>query len=272
VKKDLHLFSIPFARAVLIAAFAWTSLYGASAQEQTSVFGSAGRGESSLIGILYDLKQDQQHKPVAGKFLAVLGQFVREGWDEGILNAFYRATRPLNTTQVFIPLMSAEEAPRAFGVQDIMQPRQWVIHYKGQVRPPHPGTYRFVGLSDDLLAAAVNGKTVLLAEHPGSRLQNHGWRDSPRDGIQTPSGPAVSGDWFSVGENEVIDLDVLVGERPGSLFGAWLMVEEQGVKYDRDRAEKPIAPVFQLSQNPVPSGRVPESRPSRPDEIWKGVR
>lgn len=247
-------------------------LLPAAAQEANppTYFGSTTRSENALIGILYDFKQDQKRKPKKEEFLELMGKFVREGWDEGILNEFYRATRPLYTTQVFVPHMNADEAPRSFGVQDIMQPRNWVVHYKGQVSPPRAGTFRFVGLSDDLLAVAVNGKTALIAEHPGSRLKKHGWRDAPRDGIETPSGPAISGDWFTVKDGQILDLDIIVGERPGGQFGAWLMIEEQGATYEKDVAGKPVIPVFQLTDQPIPGDRTPRARKSRPDELWKG--
>ena len=257
-----------FAFLIVLAGF---PIFAQDAKD-SSCFGSKNRSETALIGILYDLKQDQKHKPKIENFCALMGKFVREGWDEGLLNEFYRATRPLYTTQVFIPLMNADYAPRAFGVQDIMKPRQWVVHYKGQVAPPHAGTFRFAGLSDDLLAVAVNGKTVLVAEHPGSKLKDHGWRYAPRDVIKTPSGPAISGDWFSVGEGRAIDLDVVIGERPGGQFGAWLLIEEQGVNYEKDRSGKPVLPVFQLTDFAVPTDRSPLARKSKPGELWKGVQ
>ena len=246
---------------VSMAPVAWCADY----------FGSTERREAALIGILYDLKQDQERRPKNVNFQELLGQFVREGWDEDILNNYYRASRPLYTTQLFVPEIGADTAPRAFGVEDIIRPRQWVIHYKGQVRPPHAGTFRFVGLADDLLAAAVNGKTVLIGEHGGSRLKKHGWRDAPRDQITTTTGPAVAGDWFTVQEGEVIDLDIIIGERPGGVFAAWLMIQQQGVSYGKDGSGKDILPVFQLVASELPP-RETCARPARPEELWSGVQ
>lgn len=237
----------------------------------TGVFGSSTRNEASLIGILYDLKQDQKRHQVNEDFQTLLGDFIREGWNEDILNRFYRATRPLYTTQVFVPLFGADHAPQAFGVEDIMQPRQWVIHYKGQIRPPHAGTYRFVGMADDLIAVAVNGKTLLIAEHGGSKLKNHGWRDAPRDQIKTSSGSSVAGDWFTVLADEIVDLDVIIGERPGGEFGAWLMIQQQGADYARNSDGKEILPAFQLGECDIPSSEKC-GRKAKPDELWSGVQ
>ena len=262
----LHYFSV-YTLVFFLYATAVTSAQNAG---ETSYFGSLNRSETALIGILYDLKQDQKHQPKNVNYSTLVGSFIRNGWDEGILNEFYRATRPLYTTQVFVPLMNADNAPRAFGVEDIIKPRHWVIHYKGQITPPHAGTFRFVGVADDILAVAVDGKTALVGEHPGSRLKDHGWRDAPRDAINVgPTGPAVSGDWFTVKDGQIIDLDIIIGERPGGQFGAWLMVEEQGASYDKDHNGKAILPVFQLSAHDIPKSQS-FVRQARAEELWRG--
>lgn len=241
------------------------------AQGEDGYLGQSERRETSLIGILYDLKQNQKREPMVEDFQSLMGRFLRDGWKEETLNPFYRATRPLHTTQIVVPLMNADYAPRAFGVEDLVQPRRWVIHYKGQVRPPHPGTFRFVGLADDLLAVAVNEKTVLLAEHEGSKLKDHGWRFAPRDQAATRSGAAIAGDWFTVEADETIDLDILVGERPGGQFGACLMIEEEGIAYAKNAEGKNILPAFQLSDREVP-GTEPNIRRASSGELWTAVQ
>lgn len=238
--------------------------------EGASVFGSDKLNESALIGILYDLKQNQQHEPNGDVFLATAAEFVREGWDESILNRFYRVTKPLYTTQIFIPVMGAEAAPTAFKVDKLVKPSRWIVHYKGQVSPPHAGTYRFVGLCDDLLAIAVNGETVHIGEYKTWRLKNHGWRDAPRDGPRTPFGGSVYGDWFTLKQDEIVDLDIIIGEYPGGKFGGWVLIEEKGVTYPMDNAGKPILPVFQLAAQPIPrEGQNMDATPAKPHELWR---
>ena len=254
---------------ILLSVFV-TRVTELSASAQ-NFLGSRQRDETALIGILYDLKQDQRRDSKVEDFQSLLGRFVRDGWKEELLNEFYRATRPLYTTQIVVPLMNADLAPRAFGVEELVQPRNWVIHYRGQVRPPHAGTYRFVGLADDIVAVAVNGKTVLIAEHEGSKLKDHGWRVAERDQARTRSGPAIAGDWFEVGNGEIIDLDIIIGERPGGQFGAVLMIEEQGTAYEKNDEGKNILPAFQLSDQNIP-GTEPNLRRAKSDELWSGVR
>jgi hypothetical protein len=57
--------------------------------------------------------------------------------------------------------MEATEGPKAFDVAKDVQPRMWVVHYKGIVTPPESGTYHFVGGGDDTLFVKFDGKNVL---------------------------------------------------------------------------------------------------------------
>ena len=74
-------------------------------------------------------------------------------------------------TEILMPTMNADLGPYVFGAEKIVEPRMWMVHYKGQVAPPTDGTYRFLGDADDFTAVAVNGVTVLVADIPGTRLQ-----------------------------------------------------------------------------------------------------
>ena len=137
------------------------------------MFGSAKRTAGALIGILYDFKQDQKRSklPMDRKlFESSIARFVESGYDEGLLNKFYRVPRALYTTQLQIPTISADAAPKAFGVETTVQPEKWMVHYKGQIAAPTDGAYRFLGNSDDFVVVAINGKTVLVAEMPGTPM------------------------------------------------------------------------------------------------------
>jgi hypothetical protein len=131
----------------------------ASAQDSSN-FGSTEKKDSALVGIFYDLKGNPKREPVNGDYEETLGQFLKSGWDENVLRRFFRSTRPVYATQIFIPWGGA---PKAFGLEKIVKPLQWFVVYKGQVSPPEDGTYRFVGASDDHMAVAVNGKTCLVS-------------------------------------------------------------------------------------------------------------
>jgi len=227
------------------------------AQEQ--VFGSAeNKGQTAIIGILYDLKQTQQREPTKetpGTYRNVIAEFLKSNWDEDILNRYFRVTRPLYTTQIFIPAMNADEAPKAFGVSDLVKPRMWVVHYKGQVAAPERGVYRFSGEADDIMAVRINGRTVLVAGRPGCLPPKSVWSASEGD-----VGGHRLGDWVSLKAGEVVDFDVIIGERPGVKFLALLYVEKQGATASAN------PPIFKLASSPPPKSGT--FGPDTPWSIW----
>jgi len=211
---------------------------------QDEAFGSsASTGQAALIGILYDLKQTQQRQPTKETertYRGVIAAFLQADWDEDILNRYFRVTRPVYTTQIFIPSMNADQAPKAFGVSDVVEPRMWVVHYKGQVAAPENGVYRFSGEADDIMAVRINGRTVLVAGRPDCLPPKSVWNASEGD----VHGRRL-GDWVSLKAGQVVDFDVIIGERPGGQFLALLYVEKQG-----SIAAKP--PIFKLAPTPPP--------------------
>jgi len=241
--------------------------------DDPSVFGQSKQSEAALIGVLYDLKQTQDHKPTnvdPEVYSTVVDEFLSKGWDEGVLNRYYRVSRPLYTTQIFIPNMDANEAPKAFGAEKTVQPSRWVIHYKGQVSPPESGTYRFWGIADDVMAVAVNGKTVLVGNRRDTRLPLTNWQASERDGAHAGDGDLRPGDWMPLKATDIIDLDVIIGERPGGIFNAFLMVEKQGASYNTDRRGHLILPIFQIAPYNTPPTRDAEFATGFP--IWKSYQ
>lgn len=236
-------------------------------------FGERSPTGGGLVGIFYDFKQTQKGDPIKRSYREVIEQFLNQGWDESVLKDFYRATQPLYTTQVFIPYTKADDAPRAFGVEKRVKPRMWMVHYKGQISSDTGGTFRFIGLADDLLAVAVNSKTVLVAPIRDAKYDVD-WEPSEGPPTRGPCGMMKFGSWFTVKKDEVIDIDILVGEVPGSAFGAWLQIEEKGVTYEAKRKEHTKYPVFQL----VPSTLDPDlyrwskaPMHSSPGPAWRAV-
>ncbi|HEX8372517.1 MAG TPA: hypothetical protein VF585_07040 [Chthoniobacterales bacterium] len=222
-----------------------------------------------LLGTIYDLKQTQQRKPTgvtSESYVPLVDEFLKSDWDETILNKYFRGARPLITTQIFIPIMGANAAPKAYGVEGVIKPALWVAHYKGQVTPPEDGTYRFVGFSDDLLALAVNGKTVLF----GGKYTSKVWK-SLGGGAKAGNGNLAYGEWIPMKKTETIDLDVLIGERPGVHFCAFLLYQKQGETYPMKDGH-PVLPIFQLAPYDTPEAdKIENGTPfSKSNKLWKG--
>src|SRR5277367_6000387 len=129
-------------RFILLPALLIAAMIPCSGDAQSSAFGSSQESEAALIGVLYDLKQTQDHQSTnvdPETYTTVMDEFLSKGWDEKVLNRYYRVSHPLYTTQIFIPNMNADKAPDAFGAQKTVKPSRWVIHYKGQISPPSAG-------------------------------------------------------------------------------------------------------------------------------------
>lgn len=163
------------------------------------VFGTRERHGSALVGIFYDLKQTQQRVPVPkfeSNYSKALDEFLVSGFDEALINRYFRDALPLCTTQLSIRRMNAIGAPRAFGVEAVVQPSYWIVHYKAQLAPPVDGTYCFVGNFDDVLIVAVNRRVVLNGSRPDTKLPRLNWNQPADKGpVVAANGMSAYGDW-----------------------------------------------------------------------------
>lgn len=252
------------------------------AQKEASVaYGSFEAKESSLIGILYDLKQDQnqkRRKMGAKHYDRLVNEFLASNWDEPVLNRHFRVSRPLYTTQIFIPLSPANWAPRAFAVDEIVKPSFWMVHYKGQVSPPSAGKWRFWGYGSEVCSVAVNGTTILEANYIESGRINpidtpdFDWVSPAPLGRKIHRGRLTASDWIVLEEDEIIDLDVLIGERAGGNFCAVLYIEKAGETYEMQDGH-PVFPIFKLEPSPPPDLKNYKKIPpyAKDGPIWNGV-
>ncbi|PTY01363.1 hypothetical protein DB346_13605 [Verrucomicrobia bacterium LW23] len=140
--------------------------------------------------------------------------------------------------------------------------------------PPADGEFRFWGLGDDILCVAVNEKIVLVSNWAGLAFPNIPWRPPAESPPAKPFGGGariVPGDWVALKGGATVDLDVLIGERPGNLFSSFVLTEKRGETYDT-RAGYPRLPILQLApyETPTPpAGKAPLFLPGC--AVWKGV-
>ena len=249
---------------------------GSLRAQDHAVFGSTKISSASMIGILYDLKQDQARKPMNMDIPAygrLVDEFISKGWDESVLNRYFRAARPLYTTQIFIPLISANAAPKAFEVDNIVKPMFWLIHYKGQVSAPSSGEWRFWGDGEEVCSVAVNGKNVLLANWHEITCPSVKWKSPEPPGQAVASSNLRAGNWIQLKAGQVVDLDVLIGERGGGVFCAFLLIEKRGETYKKIDGH-PILPVFQLAPFDTPQPASAKYGPviATNGPIWNGLQ
>lgn len=206
-------------------------------------------------------------------FVRTLDSFL-ERWDERVLQDFYRAPSPLGTTQFFIPSMSAALAPAAFEVAKEVQPTMWVIHYKGSCVSPRSGTFRFVGFGDDILLVRLAGRLVfdgcitkfnsaaaISKEVVGKRSEGKGFKTT-----------FYGGDWFTLEEGRSYPMEVLLGEQPGGVFKAYLMIQQKDVEYPmRPENLGPVLPLFQIVPTKIPEFQAEGQGPTLAKEPFAGL-
>lgn len=229
-----------------------------------TMFGVRGGGDG-LIGTFYDLKQTFDRKPSemqmlpgepfdpqskeAMRYKTIVDRFTNS-WNPNVLAPYYRAPAKLATTQLFIPKTLADTATTAFGVEKECVGRRWLVHYKGQIIAPKDGKFRFVGSGDDILVVRIRSANVLEGSFPAYRVMEK--INTEMNAGAAPVCPLVAGKWIDMRRNEVIPMEVLIGENPGGDFTSFLLIEEQGAEHPPGAFA-----VFQLKKADIPTGDAP---------------
>lgn len=217
-----------------------------------------------LEGHFYDLKQLRDRRAsgvTVEEYTKIVQNFVRNGWHEGDFSRkYYRASVTLYAGQIFTPEFPAELAPQAYGVEKEVQPRLWVAVYKGVVAAPESGTYHFVGAGDDVMMVRFNGRNVLdrcfemQVEHVPPVVEatanySYDW-NVLGSSLTIPNGFA-RGPAIEVNAGEFYPIEILIGEQPGGESGFALLIEKEGVPYDKDSRGNPILPIFRVANQPL---------------------
>jgi len=236
-----------------------------------SLFGATESAPSTLKGTLYDLKQTRGGKPAKADYLALTNEYSQK-WDAGVFRDYYKVDTSLYATHLFIPLLKASEAPKAFKVEDKVQPSQWVIVYEGTFTAPASETYRFVGYADDILMVGVNGQLVLDGSRPTIGFDKNlgaasAWKVTPDTLLRHKigNGQLAYGDWIPMQAGQTNQIQILLGERPGGFFCGFLFIQEKGKKYETDpkSGNRPILPLFrtQMAEISLPADTNPANIP-----------
>lgn len=229
-------------------------------------FGANFRRANALEGTLYDLKFAPGGKSLGGESAQRVAQMKRAfdsldgGWSgaKKLLDQRYRqAELKLYAGNIFVPPRNAAEATKAFECEKEIQAPGWLAYYEGWFAVPESGQYRFVGLGDDMMAVAVSEKTVYAAFWPGSGLGKvvkfgnnwlpKGADDNDGRNLRFPpnAGGRYSGEWMDLKKGQAYRIQVAFAESFGGLFGAQLLIERKGEKYQNNGRED-LLPIFML--------------------------
>lgn len=286
--------------------------FGPDLGNATSAFGTDKPSGSTLVGTFYDTKQTPGGRPTdlsQEQYCAVLSKFVNTGWNERELNRYYKSPKQLYAAQFYIPRTSANDAPKAYGCEDRVQPSRWIAIYRGKVRAPKSGTFRFVGAGDDVIAVRFNNKNVFdygwFQASLGKITTSKEWQDAMANkpgneglkkelkqaDINIPPvtfykystmphwnnslGGLAAGKTFTVKQGDVYPIEILVSEIPGGEFGMTLLLEEVGMPpISKDpKTGAPILPLFRTNYGVPQPDKNKEHAPF--DEIgvvWESVK
>jgi len=224
-----------------------------------SFFGGVQSIGNDLEGTFYDFKRDRRNRDIPmdpTKYIEELKGFIRSGWQTSKFSRYYRSPKKLYATTIAIPPIQATVAPLSFGEPEV-DGYCFAVHYTGQLVYKDDITFRFWGLGDDVLVVRVDNKIVLNAPYP--RNENNAdldtrvitpWQTSSAKSRNYWLGCQLSvvGDWITLKAGEPVDMEVLIGEVPGGLFQAMLVVEVEGEEYPRnpDRGG-PTLPIFKTA-------------------------
>lgn len=239
----------------------------------------------SLIGRLYDLKQLKNGTPTdikndPGTFAwKVMKDLARNNWRREVLDRFFIAPTPLYASQIFIPSMKADEAPKAYGVEKQVKPRAWAAVYRGRVSPPVSGAYRFVGAGDDHMVVRLDGRLVLdcggkpisdfKTDRPAKPAYGYVYGGNNYWFLQTRGGYTV-GNRMELRAGTFYDIEVLFCEGPGGSFSAALLFEKEGETYGKDGKGNPVLPVFRVAPSSIPQNNfLPPAMKDGP--LWKAL-
>ena len=159
----------------------------------------------------------------------VINEFINNKWDESVLKRYYQAKDPLIAYQFFIPATASNEALKAFGVENEVKPAHFLIHYKGFVKAPKTGDYRFRGVTNQTcLLVRFNNENVFGAgASPLNNMSAFAFKntDSPSDKRHSSAGYSP-GKWFHVLVDQKYPVEILIENGAGGFY-ACLMIEER---------------------------------------------
>lgn len=221
---------------------------------EITLLGSGQTIGNDFVGRFYDFKRSRSGSTKImdpDNFRSELGRFVRSGFRQSTIAQYYESPKKLYTTSFCIPAIRSSMAPSAFGEGDTLG-YCWMAHYKGQLVYDKDIRFRFRGVGDDVLVVMVDGEVVLNASWPDDTENTVAgfWQSSSADSrrFRLANNTAVVGDWIELKANEPKDMQVIIGEVPGGVFSAMLVVEVDGEEYSSNSQGGPILPIFKTER------------------------
>jgi len=224
-----------------------------------SVFGSDNNNGNGMTGYFYDLKQTPDHKPTnidVESEKAVLKKFFAGGWNEDDwAEKFLKSPKPLYANEIFVPIISSEEGPKAYGLGKVCQMGYWAAIYHLKITCGRTGNFRVAGFGDDYLVVRVNGSVVLdsgyyppVTSFKREKVYPAHWLKYKA--IHPDYGQTVVGSSFTMETGSEMTIDVLISDafpaNGSGKCGYFLFLLEEGKDYPKDAQNDSIFPLLQV--------------------------
>ncbi len=248
--------------------------------------GSGKAGGSALVGTFYDLKLTRNGAktplyPADGVTFTERGQLaeiyynIARSWSPSMLDRYYKSPTQLYASSWYLPMCDAKYGPLAYQCDPKkVKPSAWVAIYRGKVRAPKSGKFRFAGTGDDFICVRFNRKMVLEAgyvipsmfdrKNPEYSTRMSAWNEEGKEYIAkikagkepghrgyeysklpegwgwNMAGGLTLGTPFEVKEGQVYPIEIMISEGQGDAFGFALLIEDmtdnpQGKKKPAER-------------------------------------
>ena len=222
-------------------------------ENSPSLFGREDSTGTDFEGRLYQLSHSRSGGPASmneNDFRAIVREYVTKGWDESVLNGYYRFPKKLYTRHFMIPPIPSPMTPISFGAPDVECYYMFAV-YKGKLVSHKDIKFRFWGYGDAYLFVNVDGKEVLVTGWANHCREYFNWWKShaPNDEQYMFCNLLMGvGDWIELKAGEPVDMNVLFGEWKGGVMGAGLLVEVEGEDYPNNHWSAPLLPVFKTEE------------------------
>lgn len=220
-------------------------------------FGQREENDLLLRGYYYDFKRTArgEDSSLRGRdHFSIIREYIERGFDESVLQRFYRVPEPLFASHIFHPRRNSTLALEAYDAGRYgVQPGTWAVHYRGRFSPPQNGRYRFITKAEAGMVVIVN-RQVVSQNGFGNDHEITRWRPSQRYNYGLPGNAASVGDWMDLRRGQSYPIEIFLGDGRVGNYQAMLLIEQEGVEYEKDARGNPILPIFTLalSDEPMP--------------------
>ena len=214
-----------------------------------NTFGQREESDFLLRGYYYDFKRTSDGNMTAlrgRRHFPVIREYIESGFDQSVLDEYFRVPDPLFTSFIFHPRRNSTLALEAYEAEEHgVAPGTWAVHYTGRFSPPETGRYRFITKAEAGMVVIVD-REVVSQNGFGSDHQITSWRPSERYNFGLPGNSASVGDWLDLRAGRDYDIEIFLGDGQVGNYQAMLLVEQDGVEYERDSRGNPILPIFAM--------------------------